>query len=114
LGDKELGTGLTKYLKGLKKGKGPFENFFKRTLPSALIHQGLPIVGSVAGSTLGSIAGPISGLVGAEVGSKAGQVLADDIGKRTGYGMKGGFIGQNPLPRSFGGAMTRHLKSLGQ
>jgi hypothetical protein len=114
LGDKELGTGLTKYLKGLKKGKGSFEDFFKRTLPSALIHQGLPIVGSVAGSTLGSIAGPISGLVGAEVGSKAGQVLADDIGKRTGYGMKGGFIGQNPLPRSFGGAMTRHLKSLGQ
>lgn len=114
LGDKELGTGLTKYLKGLKKGKGKFEDFFKKTLPSALIHQGIPIVGSVAGSTLGSIAGPISGLVGAEVGSKAGQVLADDIGKRTGYGMKGGFIGQNPLPRSFGGAMTRHLKSLGQ
>jgi len=114
LGDKELGGSLTKYLKGLKKGKGKFEDFFKKTLPSALIHQGLPIVGSVAGSTLGSIAGPISGLVGAEVGSKAGQVLADDIGKRTGYGMKGGFIGQNPLPRSFGGAMTRHLKSLGQ
>lgn len=95
LGDKELGGGLTRRLMKLGKGNA-FRNFFTKTLPSGLIHQGLPIVGSVAGSTLGAIAGPISGLVGAEVGSKAGQLLADDIGRKTGYGM------------------TRHLKALGR
>jgi hypothetical protein len=89
LGDKELGGSLTKYLKQLgKKGKGnAFKNFFTKTLPSGLIHKGLPFVGSVAGTALGSIAGPISGLVGAEVGSRAGTALADDIGRKTGYGM---------------------------
>jgi hypothetical protein len=95
LGDKELGGGLTRRLMKLGKGTA-FENFFTKTLPSGLIHKGLPIVGSVAGSTLGAIAGPISGLVGAEVGSKAGELLADDIGRKTGYGM------------------TRHLMALGR
>jgi hypothetical protein len=90
LGDKELGGSLTKYLKSLgrKHGKGAFEDFFKKTLPKVLVKQGIPIVGSVAGTALGSIAGPISGLVGAEVGSKAGQLLADDISKKAGLGMK--------------------------
>ena len=98
LGDKELGGSLTKYLKRLKgkKGRGRFEDFFKKTLPRALVKQGIPLVGSVAGTALGSIAGPISGLVGAEVGAKAGQLLADDISKKAGLGL------------------TRHLKSLGQ
>jgi hypothetical protein len=116
LGDKELGTGLTKYLKGLKKGKkgGDFKSFFEKTLPRALVKQGIPILGSVAGTALGSIAGPISGAVGAEVGSKAGEVLSKYVSDKAGYGMKGGYLGQNPFPRSFGGGMTRHLKSLGQ
>jgi len=118
LGDKELGTGLTKYLKMLgkkgKKGKGKFEDFFKKTLPRALVKQGIPILGSVAGTALGSIAGPVSGAVGAEVGSKAGEVLSKYVSDKAGYGMKGGYLGQNPFPRSFGGGMTRHLKSLGK
>lgn len=113
LGDKELGTGLTKYLKGLKKG-GDFKSFFEKTLPRVLVKQGIPILGSVAGTALGSVAGPISGAVGAEVGSKAGEVLSKYVSDKAGYGMKGGYLGQNPFPRSFGGAMTRHLKSLGQ
>jgi hypothetical protein len=116
LGDKELGGSLTKYLKmlGKKKGKGKFEDFFKKTLPRALVKQGIPILGSVAGTTLGSIAGPISGAVGAEVGAKAGELLSNYVSDKAGYGMKGGYLGQNPFPRSFGGGMTRHLKSLGQ
>jgi hypothetical protein len=118
LGDKELGGSLTKYLKMLskkgKKGKGRFEDFFKKTLPRALVKQGIPIVGSVAGTALGSIAGPISGAVGAEIGSKAGEVLSKYVSDKAGYGMKGGYLGQNPFPRSFGGGMTRHLKSLGK
>jgi hypothetical protein len=116
LGDKELGTGLTKYLKGLKKGKkgGDFKSFFEKTLPRALVKQGIPILGSVAGTALGSIAGPISGAVGAEVGSKAGEVLSKYVSDKAGYGMKGGYLGQNPFPRSFGGGMTRRLKELGR
>lgn len=113
LGDKELGGSLTKYLKGLKKGKGKFEDFFKKTLPRALVKQGIPIVGSVAGTALGSIAGPISGLVGAEVGSKAGEVLSNYVSDKAGLGMHGGYLGQNPFPRSFG-AGTRRLQALGR
>jgi hypothetical protein len=115
LGDKELGTGLTKYLKNIipKKGKGKFEDFFKKTLPRALVKQGIPILGSVAGSTLGAIGGPISGLVGAEVGSKAGEVLSNYVSDKAGYGMRGGYLGQSPFPRSFG-AGTRRLQALGR
>ena len=85
--DQELGGSLTKHLKGIfMKGKGnAFESFFKKTLPSGLIHTGIPILGSVAGSTL--VAGPISGFVGSQVGEKAGEMLADDIGKKTGLGL---------------------------
>jgi hypothetical protein len=98
LGDKELGTGLTKYLKGLhsKKGKGRFEDFFKKTLPSVLVKKGIPLAMSIGASSLGSIGGPITGLVAGEVGAKAGQLLADDISKKAGLGL------------------TRRLKSLGR
>lgn len=92
LGDKELGGSLTKYLKMLgkkgKKGNGAFEDFFKKTLPRALVKQGIPIVGSVAGTALGSIAGPISGAVGAEVGSKAGELLSNYVSEKAGLGVK--------------------------
>jgi len=96
LGDKELGTGLTKYLKGLKKGSGRFEDFFKKTLPRALIKQGIPLAMSLGASSLGSIGGPITGLVAGEVGAQAGQLLADDISKKAGLGL------------------TRRLRSLGR
>jgi hypothetical protein len=75
-------------LKGLKKGKGnALKKFFKKTLPSGLIHQGLPILGSVSGTALGSISGPIGSLVGSQVGEKSGQLLADEVGKKTGLGL---------------------------
>ena len=100
LGDKELGTGLTKYLKGLhsKKGKkgGDFKSFFEKTLPRALVKQGIPLVMSIGASSLGSIGGPITGVVAGEVGAKAGQLLADDISKKAGLGL------------------TRRLKALGR
>jgi hypothetical protein len=70
-----------------KKGKGRFEDFFKKTLPRALVKQGIPILGSVAGTALGSIAGPISGAVGAEVGSKAGEVLSKYVSDKAGLGL---------------------------
>ena len=111
LGDKELGGSLTKYLKGLKKG-GDFKSFFEKTLPRALVKQGIPILGAVAGTALGSIAGPISGAVGSEVGSKAGEVLSKYVSDKAGYGMKGGYLGQNPFT-SFG-AGTRRLQALGR
>ena len=100
LGDKELGTGLTKYLKNIspKKGKkgGDFKSFFEKTLPRALVKQGIPLVMSIGASSLGSIGGPITGVVAGEVGAKAGQLLADDISKKAGLGL------------------TRRLKALGR
>jgi hypothetical protein len=84
--DQQLGTGLTKYLKGLKRG-GDFKTFFKKTLPRVLVKQGIPLAMSVGASSLGSIGGPITGLVSGEVGAKAGELLADDISKKAGLGL---------------------------
>jgi len=116
LGDKELGGSLTKYLKNIipKKGKGKFEDFFKKTLPRALVKQGIPLALSIGASSLGSIGGPITGLVAGEAGAKAGEILSNYVSDKAGYGMHGGYLGQNPFPRSFGGGMTRRLKELGR
>ena len=96
LGDKELGGSLTKYLKGLKKGKGSFEDFFKKTLPRALVKQGIPLALSIGASSLGSIGGPITGLVAGEAGAKAGEILSNYVSDKAGLGL------------------TRRLKELGR
>ena len=75
-----------RYLKSTV-GEG-FGDFFKKTLPSGLIHQGIPILGTVAGTALGSIAGPVSSVMGSQIGAQAGEALADDIGRKTGYGIR--------------------------
>ena len=75
-----------RYLKSTV-GEG-FGDFFKKTLPSGLIHQGIPILGTVAGTALGSIAGPVSSVIGSQIGAQAGEALADDIGRKTGYGIR--------------------------
>jgi hypothetical protein len=71
---------------------GDIGNFFSRTVPSTLIHQGLPEAGSVLGGLAGeAIApelGPVSGFVGSKLGRMAGKKLADETGRRTGYGVK--------------------------
>jgi hypothetical protein len=72
---------------GSTVGEG-FGDFFKKTLPSGLIHQGIPILGTVAGTALGSIAGPVSSVIGSQIGAQAGEALADDIGRKTGYGIR--------------------------
>jgi hypothetical protein len=73
---------------------GDIGNFFTRKLPSTLIHQGLPAVGSTLGK-MGGVAlapeiAPISGAVGSQLGYMAGKKLADETGRRTGYGVKKG------------------------
>jgi hypothetical protein len=73
---------------------GDIGNFFSRTVPSTLIHQGLPIAGSVlggmAGTALAPEIAPVSGFAGSQLGRMAGKRLADETGRRTGYGMKKG------------------------
>jgi len=70
---------------------GDIGNFFSRTVPSALIHQGLPEAGSTLGGVAGSYyGGPMGGIVGSEVGRMGGEKLAEETGRRTGYGVKKG------------------------
>jgi hypothetical protein len=57
---------------------------------SSLIHQGIPTLAGIAGDALG---GPAGGLAGAV----AGDLLANQVGKATGYGLYGGGL--------YGGAM---------
>ena len=68
---------------------------FTQTIPSALIHQGIPMAGQYAGSALGSLAGaelgPVGsiagGYAGSQLGKNAGDQLANYVGKQTGYGI---------------------------
>jgi hypothetical protein len=69
---------------------GDIGNFFSRTLPSRLIHQGLPEAGAVMGGVAGSEFGPFGSIVGSKLGRLGGQKLAEETGRRTGYGVKKG------------------------
>jgi len=69
---------------------------YGKELASALIHEGIPAVGStlggVAGATLGGLtANPLlamgSELAGSQLGQYGGTKLADYIGQKTGYGL---------------------------
>lgn len=73
--------------RGLKK-------FFTRTVPSALIHQGIPAVSSAIGSALGTATtgNPLGTAIGAKTGNILGNQLADYVGNETGYGFGGGAL----------------------
>jgi hypothetical protein len=81
-GRRELGSGMR------KRGKGAFEDFFTKTLPSGLIHQGIPVAGQVVGSLVGSATGnPLLGMAGSYAGKQVGQRIADKVGRATGRGL---------------------------
>jgi hypothetical protein len=82
-GRRELGSGMRR-----KRGSGAFEDFFTKTLPSKLIHQGIPIAGQTIGSLAGTATGsPLIGFAGSQAGKYAGQKLAEKIGRDTGRGL---------------------------
>jgi len=78
--------------KAAKKAGDDIKDFGTKTLPSTLIHQGIPVAGSVlggvAGEALAPEGGPVSGIVGSQLGKQAGNMIADKVGKETGYGLK--------------------------
>lgn len=67
---------------------------FTKTLPSALIHQGIPavsgLIGSIAAEAIAPEGGPVSGLIGNTIGKKLGKMGADKLGQLTGYGFQKG------------------------
>ena len=66
------------------------EHFGERTLPSYLIHTGIPAVTSALGGAGGEVlGGPLGGIIGATAGKEAGNALANYTGDKTGYGIKG-------------------------
>jgi hypothetical protein len=92
---REVGRGTNNKV---KRGKGSFDfldpskngtqQFFERDLPSNLIHQGLPVMGSTLGGIGGTfLSGPIGGFAGGYAGQEAGRALGDEIGRQTGYGL---------------------------
>jgi hypothetical protein len=70
----------------------PIQHYFQSTLPSALIHEGIPIVTGTLGGIAGTAAtgNPMGGMAGSFAGGQAGKLAADEIGRKTGYGMKKG------------------------
>jgi hypothetical protein len=91
-GRRELGSGMR------KRGGGPFDfldprkngaqQFFTQTLPSELIHQGIPVAGQAIGSMVGNATGnPLLGMAGSQVGKYAGQKIANRVGRATGRGL---------------------------
>ena len=91
-GRRSLGSGMR------KRGGGPFDfldpkknganRFFTTTLPSTLIHEGIPIAGQTVGSMLGTATGsPLLGMAGSMAGKYAGQKLAEKVGRETGRGL---------------------------
>ena len=60
------------------------KRFFTRTLPSGLIHQGIPATASF----LGGVGTAEIGGVGSIPAGIAGKALADKVGKQTGLGVK--------------------------
>lgn len=66
------------------------KHFGERTLPSYLIHTGIPAVSSALGGAGGEVlGGPLGGIIGATAGKEAGNALANYTGNKTGYGIKG-------------------------
>jgi len=83
-----IGCGMFDFLDPAKNGTN---QFFTETLPSSLIHDGIPIAGQVVGSVLGSVASggdPLAGMVGSQLGKYGGTKLADYVGKETGRGLR--------------------------
>jgi hypothetical protein len=79
----KLKQGATHVILG---GSFDFGKFFKRDLPSGLIHTGIPVLTGVLGGIAGEVAGPVGSVVGSQLGEAGGTKLADEIGKQTGYG----------------------------
>jgi hypothetical protein len=105
-----LGVGLKK--RGRRKGKGFFDDIkktFTKDLPSSAIHVGIPAVGTALGGLAGAAAaGGIGGIAGSVAGNAAGTMIADRVGKETGYGFlhtKNNRIA-NPDSRVLGGVPT--------
>ena len=69
---------------------GDIGNFFSRTVPSTLIHRGLPAAGATLGGIAGAEMGPMGSIVGSKLGRMGGEQLAAETGRRTGYGVKKG------------------------
>jgi len=81
-----IGCGMFDFLDPAKNGTN---QFFTDTLPSTLIHDGIPLAGQVIGSVIGSATGdPLGSVVGSQIGKYGGQKLADYVGKETGRGIK--------------------------
>ena len=57
---------------------------------SALIHEGIPMVASALGGMAGTAmsGGPIGGMAGAVAGEQIGELIANQVGKKTGLGLK--------------------------
>jgi len=84
----------TNSIKSSFEDGGEANKFFTRTLPSTLIHQGIPAVsgalGGLAGEALFPEGGFVSGIIGNQIGKQLGNVGADELGRATGYGFKKG------------------------
>ena len=65
------------------------EHFGTRTLPSYLIHKGIPAVTQGIGTVAGSPAGFFGGVAGGMAGKEVGERLANYTGDKTGYGIRG-------------------------
>jgi len=92
-GRRELGSGMRR-----KRGSGAFDfldprkngaqQFFTQTLPSGLIHEGIPIAGQAVGSLVGVASGnPLLGMAGSQGGKYIGKKIADRVGRATGRGL---------------------------
>lgn len=83
---KFFGMGVRKRGRPKKGGDilGDVNHFFTRTVPSTLIHKGIPATASF----LGGVATPQFGGVGSIPAGIAGAKLAEEVGRKTGYGVK--------------------------
>lgn len=86
------GSGFFSSIKNAFSPHGKVATFFEKTVPSALIHTGIPIAGQVLGALGGTAlapeSGPVAGMAGSFAGKQAGNMLANKIGKMTGLGVK--------------------------
>jgi hypothetical protein len=74
---------------------------------SALIHSGIPAVAGLAGDALGGPAGGVAGAV-------AGDLLANQLGKMTGYGLYGGEMLTPAEARKQYMAMIRSMRGMSE
>jgi hypothetical protein len=92
-----------------------FNEDLGRQIASNLIHQGIPIAGSTLGGIAGTAAtgGPFGGFAGAYGGQEAGRAIADEIGRKTGYGRKGKGLMQDAfaMAKTKGKAMAKQAVS---